>query len=50
MGFTEGVCKIYEIKASVLIYYVTSTAGKMYSIAGCLQPIHFGNAPFEPVI
>ena len=50
LAFTEGVCKIYEIQASVLIYSLTSTAGKMHRITGCLQPINYGNEPSKIVI
>ena len=28
---------------------VTSTADKMHSITGCLQPVHYGNEPSKPV-
>ena len=30
--------------------FSNSTARKLHSIAGCLQPVHCGNEPYEPVI
>ena len=51
LAFTESVSKIYDISESLCIDILSnSTAGKMDNIAGCSQPVHYGDEPSELVI